>query len=133
MSYNRKVRPPARRRTTILVVEDDPSVREWYRELLTPEGYEVALAADGLDALRQIEATVPSLVLLDLGLPLVGGRDVQQELAAHAATEHIPIIVVTGEEPDAVDASPYLAVFTKPVAADVLLRAIRRALRVRWR
>ena len=60
----------------ILVVEDDPQARVVFQLLLQGERYPVVTAADGLDAARCISALRPSLVLLDLDLPLLDGRAV---------------------------------------------------------
>jgi CheY-like chemotaxis protein len=81
----------------VLVVEDDPQLRELYRMTLRSAGYAVIAVEDGLDALQFTEQVIPAAVVLDLGLPRVGGRDVQQELAAHQATRDVPIILVTGD------------------------------------
>src|SRR2546426_6854378 len=92
--------PVRRRKTIVLVVEDDPHLRHLYRSALTLAGYIVVSVEDGVDALRHVEADVPGLVVLDLGLPRLSGRDVQRELAAHAETQSIPVIVVSGDPGD---------------------------------
>lgn len=70
----------------ILIVEDDPQLRELYRNALRTAGYGVAAVEDGADALRQIEHSKPALVVLDLALPRVDGRDVHRELKARPDT-----------------------------------------------
>jgi len=57
------------RHPTILIVEDDESTRELYQAVLRAEGFNVRTVADGIDALRPIDADQPSLILLDLTLP----------------------------------------------------------------
>src|SRR3954447_4620089 len=61
---------------TILVVEDDPTLRETLAEALESEGFGIVQAADGRDALERFRADSPDLVLLDLMLPDVSGIDV---------------------------------------------------------
>jgi CheY-like chemotaxis protein len=53
--------------------------------------------ADGIEALYQLDSELPDLVVLDLGLPRLSGRDVQQDIFANPRTRHIPILVVTGD------------------------------------
>ena len=59
----------------ILLVEDDPTIHRHLREALAAEGYEVADASDGAQALAALAVTAPDLVLLDLGLPDMDGVD----------------------------------------------------------
>lgn len=80
----------------VLVVEDDAALRGMYRTALRMAGYVVQEAANGLEALRVLDADPPDLVVLDLGLPVVSGLTVREELAAQAHTRRIPIVVVTG-------------------------------------
>src|SRR5258706_15561940 len=82
-------------RATVLVVEDDPQLRFLYRMALMMAGYKVVAVEDGVDALRHVEADPPQAVVLDIELPRLGGLDVQREIAAHAETRDIPIVVVT--------------------------------------
>lgn len=89
---------PSPRKATLLVVEDDHALRELYRATLLAFGYAVVAVEDGVDALRYVDGQIPSLIVLDLALPRLGGRDVQRELASRAETRDIPIVVVTGTD-----------------------------------
>ena len=113
---------------TILVVEDDPMLRAFYRNALTLAGYTVIAVEDGIDALRRVESAEPDLVLLDMDLPRLHGRDVKDELKAHAETRHIPILVISGSDTrglkDEVD-----CVMRKPVTFDRLIAAVESCLR----
>ena len=111
-------------RKKILIVEDDPSLRELYRTSLTIAGYSVTAVEDGIVALRRIESDPPDLVILDMVLPRLGGRDVQQELAAHAETRHIPILVVTGTDTRDLNAADFPCILRKPVRSDALIAAV---------
>jgi DNA-binding response OmpR family regulator len=115
------------RRTTILIVEDDLALRHMYRAALAFAGFDTREVGDGLDALRHIDADPPDAVLLDLGLPLIDGFTVQQDIAAHAVTRHIPIIVVTGSGDD-LDWLDVACVLRKPVTPDKLVDAVRKCL-----
>src|SRR2546430_1484949 len=71
-----------RRWPYILVVDDDPDFRDGLRAELERKGYEVAEAADGRQALAQIVERPPLLVLLDLQMPVMNGRELLQRLRA---------------------------------------------------
>jgi two-component system phosphate regulon response regulator PhoB len=87
----------------------------------------VVEAEDGLTALHRLAENAPDLVILDLLLPTVSGLIVQQEIAAHAHTRNIPVVIVTGSDInlDAVDVS---CVLRKPVSPDKLLATVRSCL-----
>jgi CheY-like chemotaxis protein len=108
----------------VLVVEDDPSVRGLLQTLLNAEGYEVGTASDGLAGLVKASAQHPSLILLDLMMPDLGGIRVLEEMRGDPQLRDIPVVVVTGK----VDAVPGLRevlgetnVFAKPFAVAELL------------
>jgi CheY-like chemotaxis protein len=115
---------------TILIVEDDSGLRTFYQSALAIAGYRVVTAQDGIDALWKIDNELPDLVVLDLNLPRLGGRDVKAELKARAGTRHVPIMVVSGTErsdlaqPD-VDVVCHLR---KPVTAEQLIEAVETCL-----
>jgi CheY-like chemotaxis protein len=111
----------------ILIVEDDAELRRMFRTALSLDGYSVVEAGDGLDALRQIEERPPDLIVLDLGLPTISGVGVQQEIAAHAHTREIPIVIVTGSTM-ALDHLDVACVLRKPVSPDELLKAVHNCL-----
>ena len=117
-----------RDRHTILVVDDDPNFRELYSTALRFGGFNVATASDGLAALRVIEQTIPSLVILDLNMPCVDGWSVLRELAAHDETKLIPVIVVTGADVDRATLQA-AATLRKPVLPEQILPFIERQLR----
>ncbi len=115
------------RRQTILIVEDDEDLRRLFRTALTLAGFDVVEAGDGMEALRWIDHSPPDLVILDLLLPRISGLVVQQEIAAHAVTRNIPIVVITGSTITATDLQ--VACFLrKPVSPDQLVDAVRNCL-----
>ena len=116
------------RRPTILVVEDDPVLRTFYRSALAIAGYAVVAVADGISALQWIESDLPSLILLDLSLPRLGGRDVQRELKSHANTRHIPIMVVSGADMGDLRPDDFACVMRKPITVADLIAAIQKIL-----
>jgi len=111
----------------VLVVEDDPSVRGLLQTLLAAEGYDVAVASDGLAGLVKASSRKPELILLDLMMPDLGGIRVLEELRGDPALADVPVIVVTGK----VEAVPGLqqvlgedSVFAKPFGVAELLARV---------
>ncbi len=88
-------RPPV-----VLVVEDDQPLRETLRELLVAHGYGVAVAGDGGEALTYLRngGEPPKLILLDLGLPGVDGREVMRQLKADPVLAKIPVVLVSSAD-----------------------------------
>ena len=117
----------------ILVVEDDDALGTLLRYNLEREGYEVALAVDGEDALIQADEALPDLVVLDWMLPKVSGIEVCRRLRQRPQSRNVPIIMLTarGEESDRIrgldtGADDYL---DKPFAVTELAARIRAVLR----
>lgn len=87
----------------MLVVDDDPDIRELLFTALEDEGYEVVPAANGQEALAIIQTFRPDVIVLDLMMPEVNGFDVVAALSEHHDTAGIPIVVVTAKEITAED------------------------------
>jgi CheY-like chemotaxis protein len=111
----------------VLVVEDDPSVRGLLQTLLVAEGYDVAVASDGLAGLVKASSQRPALILLDLMMPDLGGVRVLEELRGDPGLADIPVVVVTGK----IDAIPAMEavlgrenVFAKPFGVAELLARV---------
>ena len=125
-----KAKKPAARR--VLLVEDEESLRRVMKDLLEREGFVVNEAVDGVVALDEIDRLAPDLVVLDLNLPRLDGYGVLSHLRARAATQRLPVIVLTakGDEESEVrvfeyGASDYL---TKPFRARALSARIHSLL-----
>jgi two-component system phosphate regulon response regulator PhoB len=114
---------------SVLVVEDDPALREMYRSVLRSAGYAVVAVNDGAAALRHVDSWRPSAVVLDLALPHVGGRDVHRELKTRNETRDIPVIVVSGTDMSDLDAAEFASLLPKPIDPDALVRNVEYALR----
>jgi CheY-like chemotaxis protein len=114
----------------ILVVEDDPTLRELYRSTLRAAGYAVVGVEDGLDALRLIEGGKPRAVVLDLALPRLDGREVSKELRSNAATQDIPVVIVTGTDSSDLDPKHFACVLKKPIHPDALVEAVQKCVRI---
>lgn len=83
-------------RTRILVIEDDADVRESLALAIERAGAHVVFARDGLDGLDRLRSgPPPSVILLDLRMPRLGGEEFLRELRADARYEHVPVITMT--------------------------------------
>jgi two-component system, OmpR family, phosphate regulon response regulator PhoB len=117
----------------VLVVEDEEALATLLRYNLEKEGYEVAVATDGEEALIMTSERLPDLVILDWMLPKVPGIEVCRRLRAKPDARNIPIIMVTarGEESDRIrgldtGADDYV---TKPFSTTEMLARVRAVLR----
>lgn len=86
----------------ILVVDDDPLVRNLVKAMLESEGYQTVLAEDGQQALDMLEKEPKpvnyALIVLDVIMPGINGLDVLTRLKLHSHTQSIPVIMLTGED-----------------------------------
>jgi CheY-like chemotaxis protein len=103
----------------VLIVEDDEASRELLATFLEDEGYPVMLAKDGLDALRKVNSGV-GIVVSDLEMPRMDGLRLAHWLRQRADTADIPIVFLTGVEPDwlllkASEDAGAMEVISKPV------------------
>ena len=105
---------------TVLVVDDDCEIRETLTQLLQKEGYTVLGAANGVQALAQLRAGHPNVMLLDLMMPVMSGWEVIEELGESGELANVPIIVVS-----AMCAPGARACLRMPVDLDELLSAVR--------
>ena len=111
---------------SVLVVDDDPAIREAVRDVLEAEGIRVATAQHGAEALEQVLAEPPSLVLLDMRMPVMDGWRFAEALREHGVT--LPVVVMTA----AADARRWakeigtLGYVAKPFAVADLVSAVER-------
>lgn len=117
------------RARVILVVDDDPEIRDVVRWLLEDEGWIVETASDGRDAVNQATRARPALIVLDMGLPILNGEEVARHIQA-VYPDPPPIIVVSadgraGEKAARLGAASYLH---KPFDVDELARRVRQTL-----
>jgi two-component system, OmpR family, response regulator MprA len=125
------VAPPAHRPSgncTILLVDDDPGVRESLQRVLTLEGWQVVAAANGEEALIHLAGAQPDLMITDLCMTEISGWD----LLFHEKIQRpgLPIFVITALPPVATGGADDFATefFQKPLDLDVLVAAIHRCL-----
>ena len=82
----------------ILIVDDDPDIRDALASALTDHGYIIKSANDGSEALLCVKSFAPDLILLDVAMPQMDGYEVCRILKANTETEAIPIIFISGNE-----------------------------------
>ncbi|HXG91778.1 MAG TPA: response regulator [Blastocatellia bacterium] len=110
----------------ILVIEDDEYSRDALAHLLASEGYNTQSASDGESGLTKAREMRPDVIVLDLNLPGINGKQVIKTIRDDESLKKIPILIVTGEDNEAraavdLGADGYL---TKPVEFDDLIREI---------
>lgn len=128
--------PPAPRATPlVLVVDDEPEIRQLVERTLAAKGYAVELAADGAEALEKAERLVPDLVLLDAMLPRVHGFEACRRIKASERTRDVPVVMMTAIyrgwrfAQDARDSYGAVDYVEKPFRHEELLRRVEDALR----
>lgn len=87
----------------ILIVEDDPTIIEMYKEKLKREGFRVSTATDGRKALYKIKQENPDVILLDILMPGLNGFEVLKRLKKQESTKDIPVLVLTNIGSESVD------------------------------
>ena len=126
LSFASTVTSPVR----ILVVDDDAAIRQAIAELLAEEGFEVSCAANGAEALRELESTtVPSLILLDLTMPVMDGWTFRSAQRQDPRLAGIPTIVLTaihGGDPRVFEPLAADAFLPKPFDLERLIATVHR-------
>ncbi|MDT8450102.1 MAG: response regulator [Wenzhouxiangellaceae bacterium] len=117
---------------TVLLVEDNEFNQDMLSRRLSRKGYEVAIAADGEQAIRMVSQTPPDLILMDISLPGRDGHDITRELKAGTHTCAIPVIALTANamasDREAAIAAGCDDFDTKPVDLKRLLSKMEAAL-----
>ncbi len=113
--------------TTILVVDDDEGILDVLSILLEDEGYVVVVAHNGKEGLACLEAKQPTIVLCDLMMPVLNGREMCQHMRANPRYEHIPFVLMSAVN-SAVDRAHcrYDAILTKPFELNEVLTIVAR-------
>jgi DNA-binding response OmpR family regulator len=116
----------------ILIVDDEPNIVMSLEFLMKREGFEVAVAIDGEEALTRMAEFEPDLVLLDVMMPKKNGYDVCQEIRANAAWNQVKVLMLTAKGRDteiakglAIGADGYM---TKPFSTKDLAARVRQLL-----
>jgi CheY-like chemotaxis protein len=119
---------PANRHVSVLVVDDDLDIRLTLEELLKDEGFSVATASNGKDALERLQTTTPTLILLDLTMPVMSGAQFRGIQLQNPNLAAIPTVVMTADG-QALEKSTQLKAqecLTKPIDLDHLFQLLNR-------
>ena len=119
----------------VLIVEDDPATRTWYRDVLALSGLRTVEAHNGHQAFAKAVDERPDLVLTDLAVPGMDGFELCRALKQSPELRGIPILAVTGHseylgEPDRFRQAGIDQVLMKPCPSDLLVQEVWRLLRV---
>lgn len=116
-------------RHSVLVVDDEPAIRELLKLHLANAGYEVRVAEDAIVAERALRETPPDLVVVDVALPYRGGLEFVAGLSADDQLRRLPVIFITGHEGLASGARTLgVGCLQKPFAVESLLDLVGRNL-----
>jgi len=110
----------------ILVVEDDPGIRQGIADFLGFEGYAVDVAVNGEEALTYLRQRRPSLLVLDLVMPVMNGPQLLERLRSERIAEGVPVAIMTAAMPGASTLPAADAYLSKPFDLDELLQVVGR-------
>ncbi len=122
---------PALAKKSVLLVDDDVEIIDALRTYLGDEGFEVAQATDGIDALSYIYATRPSVVLIDLMMPRMTGLELIEQIRNDRRLATLPVVAISGSRDMLVRARKAGAneVLAKPIEPDKIAQALTRSCR----
>ena len=112
----------------ILIVEDDAHLRALLGDVLTDEGYDIALAGDGREALDVLASSPCDLILSDVMMPRLDGRALARAMQADAALRPIPLVLISAGGSGIVAGVDCAAFVPKPFAIEHLLQTVERVL-----
>jgi len=118
----------------VLIVEDDPDIREMLAKLIALEGFHPIAAEDGLEGLHLLRAVrhrapdIPCLVLLDLKMPRLSGKEFRRAQLGDPTVSNVPVAVMSGalDLEQRAKALGAVATLAKPIDFDVLMSVVRR-------
>lgn len=117
--------------TEILVVDDDPPIRELVRQIIRRTGHETVEARDGVEALEQIDQSLPRLIVLDLMMPRMNGWEVLEELRSRDILGRVPVLVLSAvatQRADSLAEYGVQGILGKPFEVGELMRMLRKIL-----
>jgi CheY-like chemotaxis protein len=131
MEHHRSTRSRAKP-ALVLVVDDFRDAREMYAEVLELAGYRVEQAENGAEAVVKAKRLLPSVIIMDLSLPVVDGWEATRQIKAHKHTRSVKVVAISAHSLDAhirrareVGCAEFIA---KPCLPDDLVAAVRRQL-----
>jgi CheY-like chemotaxis protein len=118
---------------TMLIVEDDLYLRDFYKELFANQGYNIITSNNGIEGLDSALKNIPDIILLDIIMPKMDGNQVLEKLRDNESTKKIPVIILTNAgNINNMDTAKYFAVYKFFIKSNVspgeLLNAVSEAL-----
>ncbi len=112
---------------TILVVDDEPDIRELLVDILRDEGYVTLAAGDGLAALELLRETAIDVVIVDTMMPRLGGVELVRLMREQSALQEVPVILMSAAQRPKLDGLGVCAFLPKPFDVTALLHAVTEA------
>ena len=109
----------------VLLAEDDAALRRYLEVTLQRAGYEVVSAGDGLEAMRFLLNASVDLVITDAVMPNLSGYELCRFVRGSQSLSHLPIILLSGLDPNNAEAEQANAFLAKPISPESLLDCIR--------
>jgi two-component system, OmpR family, aerobic respiration control protein ArcA len=117
---------------TLLIIEDDESLRHALERIFVNDGYKLVLASGGTDLISILGDTAIDLILLDIGLPWIDGFELAEMIKAHRDLSKVPIVFMSGQNDRAVVKKGFAVgahdFITKPFEIDVVKKTVRTLL-----
>ena len=109
----------------ILIVDDDPNLLVLLADQLRADGYEIATARDGDEALRRLRASWPDLLIIDMMMPRMDGWEFCRQIEQDRTLRDIPVVVLSAVPRESLQLWSAAAVLSKPFDYDALIRTLR--------
>jgi CheY-like chemotaxis protein len=111
---------------TILIIDDDADIRASLIELLESEGYQVRVATNGEEGLKEVKTKKPDLIILDAQMPIMNGWEFKEQFDADPSNKGIPLFVFSASRDNRPPGLSAVAYVPKPIHIDELLTTIRK-------
>lgn len=112
----------------LLIVDDELAIVEALQDILSVEGYDVVTAFNGAEGLQRMTAAKPDLVLLDLMMPVMDGREMLRRMREDAALRDVPVVVMSAGRISDEERRTSARFLAKPFELDLLLDTISELL-----
>jgi CheY-like chemotaxis protein len=112
----------------LLIVDDELAIVEALQDILSVEGYDIVTAFNGAEGLQRMTAATPDLVLLDLMMPVMDGREMLRRMREDAALRDVPVVVMSAGRISDEERRTSARFLAKPFELDLLLDTISELL-----
>ncbi len=109
----------------IMIIDDDPDIRSYLKDVLEDAGYHTDSARDGVEGLEKVQVSPPDLIALDMDMPQRGGTMFYVKLRKEPVLADIPVVVITGVGPRVPVLTKQVPILSKPIDPQKLLEVIK--------